>query len=251
MLPLLQGKAFMGICFKFSCAGLLLGLASVLSGCAVHDTDVAHYTKSAHGQPAHQIVGDPDFNWHLSGDRRVAPRQVFSDQGRIWLQWHAHQAVPTIFVEHLDGWQVVDQHPHGQYTVIEGSWQRLRFQGAQMQAMAAYRQAGATPCVNTSVSQPTGFDVRVSDGSIRQALRRWSEQANWFFDDAHWSLSVDFPITAPAVFNTDFELAVRGLLESARISGQAVKPCFYANHVLRVIPAAQSCDPMADQGDRP
>jgi len=62
---------------------------------------------------------------------------------------------------------------------------------------------------------------------------------------------VDFPITAPAIFNADYEEAVRGLLESTRVSGQSVKPCFYANHVLRVIPAAQSCDPMANQGDRP
>ncbi|UOD51235.1 TcpQ domain-containing protein [Orrella daihaiensis] len=244
----------MGICCRWSCTSLWLGLAAALTSCAVHDTDVPQLSRSMAHRPAHALVGEPDFNWHLSGDRRVAPRQVFSDQGRIWLQWHPHQAVPTVFVDQFGSWQVVDQQPYGQYTVVDGHWQRLMFQGGQLQAMAVYRQAAApepvVPCVNLCPSTP-GFDVRLSDVSIRQALRRWSEQANWFFDDAHWSLPVDFPVTAPATFSADFELAVRGLLESTRVSGQAVKPCFYANHVLRVIPAAQSCDPMADQGDRP
>ena len=250
----------MVICCKSPCASALLGLTIALAGCAVHDPGLPEYARQmpglASGQVPHMLTGQPDFSWHLSGDRRVAPRQVFSDQGRIWLQWHPHQAVPSVFVEQFGNWQVVDQQPYGQYTVIEGHWPRLRFQGGQLQAMAVYRHAPALapapaqPCVNLCPSAP-GFDVRLSDGSIRQALRRWSEQANWFFDDAHWSLPVDFPITAPATFNADFELAVRGLLESTRVSGQAVKPCFYANHVLRVIPAAQSCDPMADQGDRP
>lgn len=251
----------MVICGNSPCAVLLLGLAFTAAGCAVHDTSLPEYEPHLPGQPGqssqfvHALTGQPDFNWHLSGDRRVAPRQVFSDQGRIWLQWHPHQAVPTVFVEQFGSWQVVDQQPYGQYTVIDGPWQRLRFQGGQLQAMAVYRHASpalhAQPCVNVCPNTPKGFDVRLSDGSIRQALRRWSEQANWFFDDAHWSLPVDFPITAPATFHADFELAVRGLLESTRVSGQAVKPCFYANHVLRVIPASQSCDPMADQGDRP
>lgn len=245
----------MSISCQSSCIGLLLGLVGALVSCAVHDTAAPELNRHLTDRTVHLHTGQPDFNWHLSGDRRVAPRQVFSDQGRIWLQWHPHQAVPTVFVDQFGSWQVVDQQPHGQYTVIDGPWQRLMFQGGQLQAMAVYRQAAAPaavpaqPCVNLCASTPA-FDVRLSDGSIRQALRRWSEQANWFFDDAHWSLPVDFPITAPATFNADFELAVRGLLESTRVSGQAVKPCFYANHVLRVIPAAQSCDPMADQGDR-
>lgn len=246
----------MGIRSKSFCAALSIGLAAGLSGCAVHDTEMSFHRQPKSDQLADLLIGEPDFNWHLSGDRRVAPRQVFSDQGRVWLQWHPHQAVPTVFVDHLGGWRVVQQQPHGQYTVIDGAWQRLRFQGGQLQATAVYRHVPlppqpSQPCANVPTTAAPAFDVRMSDGSIRQALGRWAEQANWFFDDAHWSLPVDFPVTAPASFGPDFETAVRGLLESTRVSGQAVKPCFYANHVLRVIPAAQSCDPMADQGDRP
>jgi len=217
----------------------------------VHDTNVPEFNRHLATRSSQLMTGEPDFNWHLSGDRRVAPRQVFSDQGRIWLQWHPHQAVPTVFVEHSGGWHVVEQTAQGQYTVVDGNWPSLRFQGGQLQAQAVHRAAAVPekPCANAP-SAPSLFDARVSDGTIRQTLRRWSDQANWFFDDAHWSLPVDFPITAPATFHADFELAVQGLLESTRVSGQAVKPCFYANHVLRVIPAAQSCDPMADKGDR-
>lgn len=231
----------------------LASLSLLLPACAVHDTEVPEYRRHETVGRAHSLFGEPDFNWHLSGDRRVAPRQVFSDQGRVWLQWHPHQAPPTVFVEHLGAWQVVDQYPQGQYTVVDGPWKRLRFEAGSLQAMATYGRvlAPASPCANCVPRAEARFDVRLSDGSVRQALRRWSDQANWFFDDAHWSLPVDFPITAPATFDGDFELAVRGLLESTRVSGQAVKPCFYANHVLRVIPAAQSCDPMADEGDRP
>lgn len=230
--------------------GLAASLALLLAGCVVHDTQLPELNQARSHTPT--VLGDPDFNWHLSGDRRVAPRQVFSDQGRIWLQWHPHQAVPTVFVQDLGGWRVIEQLPQGQYTVVDGPWRRLRFQGGHLQAMAVYQPAvpAAAPCPDAT-PRGAGFAVRVADGTIRQTLRRWSEQANWFFDDAHWSLNVDFPITAPATFNANFEQAVRGLLESTRISGQSVKPCFYANHVLRVIPAAQSCDPMANQGDRP
>ena len=240
----------MGIKTATSGLGGLAICLGLMVGCTVHNTQLP----LPHRAPpfAHAGPAEPDFNWHLSGDRRVAPRQVFSDQGRIWLQWHPHQAVPSVFVEQFGAWQVVDQVAQGQYTVIDGHWQRLMFQGANLQAFAVHRPALPTvPCTTAPDSRPSAFDVRLSDGSIRQALRRWSDIGDWHFDDAHWSLAVDFPVTAPAVFHPKFEHAVAELLESTRVSGHAVKPCFYANHVLRVIPAAQSCDPLSDQGDRP
>lgn len=235
-------------------AGLWGVLAIVLAGlsasCVVHETGLPEYATT--GPSDQSMMGEPDFNWHLSGDRRVAPRQVFSDRGRIWLQWHPHQAVPAVFVEQPHGWQVIDQRQQGQYTVIDGLWRRLRFQGGQLLAMAVYRptavdDACGKPCPGTGAR----FDLRLSDITIRQALRRWSDQANWFFDDAHWTLAVDLPVTAPASFDGGYESAVTQLLQSVRSAGESVKPCFYANHVLRVISAAQSCDPMTATGDRP
>ena len=227
------------------------GCALVLMGCAVHDTDIPAIEPQARADG--DLIGEPDFNWHLSGDRRVAPRQIFSDQRRIWLQWHPHQAVPGVFVDDFGQWRVVDTQTRGQYTVIDGPWRRLRFQGGSLRAMAVYRSAPGcqTPCTPSAPARVSAFDARLSDASIRMTLKRWADIADWFFEDSLWTLPVDFPVTAPAVFDADFETAVRELLLSARVAGQAVKPCFYANHVLRVIAAAQSCDAVADQGDRP
>jgi hypothetical protein len=235
---------------KISAVVLML-VAAALAGCAVHDTRMPELEPQAPIDG--ELLGEPDFNWHLSGDRRVAPRQIFSDQQRIWLQWHPHQAVPSVFVDDFGQWRVLEQYQRGQYTVIDGPWRRLRFQGGALRAMAVYRSepAGVQPCLPSQPTTPSAFDARLSDGSVRQTLRRWADIADWFFDDSLWSLPVDFPVTAPATFHADFETAVRELLLSARVAGQSVKPCFYANHVLRVIGASQSCDAMADQGDRP
>ena len=74
-----------------------VGLALAASGCVVKDTAIDDAFVQAVDHFV--VVGDPDFNWHLSGDRRVAPRQVFSDARRIWLQWHPHQAIPTVFAQ--------------------------------------------------------------------------------------------------------------------------------------------------------
>ena len=235
-------------------AGLRAVLAILLAGlstsCVVPDISLPEYTDTGPGNQS--MMTEPDFNWHLSGDRRVAPRQVFSDRGRIWLQWHPHQAVPAVFVEQSHGWQVLDQHQQGQYTVIDGHWRRLRFQGGQLQASAVYRPTIVDrACDKSCPATGAKFQLRLADSTIRQALRRWSEQANWFFDDAHWTLAVDLPVTAPADFDGGYESAVTQLLRSVRSAGESVKPCFYANHVLRVISAAQSCDPMTTTGDRP
>jgi hypothetical protein len=226
--------------------------SALLSACVVHDTAISEYAPLS--EEALLLSGEPDFNWHLSGDKRVAPRQVFSDQGRVWLQWHPHQAMPAVFVEHLNRWKLIETDQKGQYSVIDGPWRRLRFQGGQLQAYAVYmsgRGVSHTPC--EAVVKPAGsrFELRLSDHTIRQALQRWATEVNWFFDDAHWTLPVDLPVTAPATFSGSFDAAVTELLASTRTAGESVKPCFYANHVLRVISAAQSCDPMDNRGDRP
>ena len=219
----------------------------VLQGCVVHDTSITAFDQAKSTSP--YLSREPDFNWKLSGDQRVAPRQVFSSGDRIWLQWHPHQAVPSVFAQVPKGWKVIDLTQQGAYSMIEGHWTKLLFQGGHLRAMATYQADAPAPSVHHTTAAAGGFDLRLSDGTIRQALNRWSKQANWFFDDSHWALTVDLPVTAPASFQGGFETAVGELLKSTRITGQPIKACFYANHVLRVIPSAQSCDPMADQGE--
>jgi len=227
-----------------------VGLALAASGCVVKDTaiDGSFIQTADHGM----VVGDPDFNWHLSGDRRVAPRQVFSDASHIWLQWHPHQSIPTVFAQSGVHWQVLDLRMQGQYAIVDGQWQVLRFQGAQLQAHAHRRIRSDCPPGPSSAPPPSArqFELRISDRTIRQALNRWALENNWYFDDAHWTLPVDLPVTAPARFSGDFAAAVEQLLQAVEGAGRPARPCFYANHVLRVIPKTASCEPGQTPGDK-
>src|SRR5690606_21602452 len=75
---------------------LILCSSVVLSGgCAV---GADPHTAADPSQDRLLLIGEPDFNWYMSGDRRVAPLQVFSDQWRIWLQWHRGQPIPSVLV---------------------------------------------------------------------------------------------------------------------------------------------------------
>ena len=236
---------------KYILIGVIgVGLALAASGCVVKDTaiDDSFVQIADHGV----VVGDPDFNWHLSGDRRVAPRQVFSDAHHIWLQWHPHQAVPTVFAQIGAHWQVLDLRTQGQYAIVDGQWSVLRFQGAQLQAHAHRRtRSDCSPLLSTAPTSSTRpFELRISDRTIRQALNRWALENDWYFDDAHWTLPVDLPVTAPAWFSGDFAAAVEQLLQAVEGAGRPARPCFYANHVLRVIPKTASCEPGQTPGDK-
>lgn len=227
-----------------------VGLALAASGCVVHDTAIDEPFEPV---ARHDMVaGDPDFNWHLSGDRRVAPRQVFSDARHIWLQWHPHQSVPTVFGQSGVQWQVLDLRTQGQYSIVDGQWSVLRFQGAQIQAHAHRRLSSDCLSLAKPAAQPNArrFELRVADRTIRQALNRWALESDWYFDDAHWTLPVDLPVTAPAGFSGDFSAAVEQLLHAVEGAGRPARPCFYANHVLRVIPKTASCEPSQGPGDK-
>jgi hypothetical protein len=237
-----------GLCctLRTSALGLVLLFGA---GCSVKDpsrVDPVSTIPATHG-----LVGEPDFNWHLSGDRRVAPRQVFSDAIHVWVQWHVHQALPIIMGHAGDGhWQVVDYRQHGQYTVIQGYWPELRFQGGQLIASAAHRLTQSSACASQPAPSAAPFELRLSDKTIRQALGRWAHESHWYFEDSHWDVPVDLPVSAAARFSGDFPSAVTQLLAATEASGRSLQACFYGNHVLRVIPRAQSCDPSDTPADR-
>jgi len=227
------------------------------------------------GQPSGklQLIGEPDFDWFLSGDRRVAPLQVFSDDWRVWLQWYPDQPKPSILVLEQGGWRVATPRQHGKFSVLDGQWQQLRFQGGALRADArrgrqhllqsardsAASQAADSRSVHGGVArQPPGeadvqrrtrFEVQLEDHTIRQTLIRWAREHQWRFENSHWSVTVDLPVTAPGVFEGDFIGAVRALLAATDIAGRPLQPCFYANRVLRVISANESCDPTARSGE--
>lgn len=242
-----SGRQMKAASYWFGVVGI--GVVLCVSGCAVKDTaiDEPYVDELTHDR----LLGDPDFNWHLSGDRRVAPRQVFSDAHHVWIQWHPHQAIPTVFARAGDDWQVVTSREQGPYTIIEGRWSELRFQGAQLRAHAHHRPR--TDCAGPQPSsQDSGgrrFELRLADRTIRQALNRWAIESDWYFDDAHWTLPVDLPVTATASFKGDFPGAVEQLLHAVEAAGRPARPCFYANHVLRVIPKTAACEPGQGPGD--
>lgn len=111
--------------------------------------------------------------------------------------------------------------------------------------------APSASAATTVVMAPpvASFEVKTSDRSVREALSRWAKAAGWVHEPAHWALDKDFPIAAaagPEVFGPDFKGAVRVLLSSTELTDRPVQPCFYTNHVVRVIPKAELCDKTAD-----
>ena len=208
--------------------------------------------------------GKLDFGWRLSGDRAVAPLQVFSDASRTWLQWLPGQILPIILGSSEQGEQVLTYLRQGPYTIIEGHWPALLFRSARQQARA--RRADATPVAAatspklgssayaplqptdprvpepiTGVSQPF-FAVSHTDLHLRQALTRWAGLSGWRFEPEHWAVDIDIPLSASAKFSEDFVSSVQALLASTELSDRPLQPCFYSNQVLRIVPVAEPCD---------
>lgn len=248
----------------------------------------AKYSHKSSATELPAVTGEPDFNWRLSGDRRVAPKQVFSDLDRVWLQWPHTQPLPTIFGRVDDVWEVLQPQKVGAYVLISGEWTALKFQGGAVKALAQKigyesipqqvlrydsrhnqystqhdldheqprqlnRQPGlAYPSQSAQlIQQPRPvFSIQPSDKTIRQAIKRWASLTTWHFDNVHWAVNVDLPITASAEFSDDFVTSVQQLLTSTEMSDKPVQPCFYTNKVLRVVPIAQACDPQARKESR-
>lgn len=83
-----------------------------------------------------------DFNWRLSGERAVAPLQVFDDGRRTWLHFAPGQPLPAIFAVGRGGERPVPYQRRDPYVVIDGVWPALIMRGGSLRAMAR-RQAGA------------------------------------------------------------------------------------------------------------
>ncbi len=201
--------------------------------------------------------GKLDFGWRLSGDRAVAPLQVFSDTSRTWLQWLPGQMLPIILGASEQGEQVLTYLRQGPYTIIEGHWPTLMFRSASQQARARrvgasvassgnaqrtgsqYRMAVPQP---STQSQRPFFSVSHTDLHLRQALIRWAGLSGWRFEPEHWAVDVDIPLSASAIFSDDFISSVQELLASTELSDRPLQPCFYSNQVLRIVPVAEPCD---------
>ena len=261
------------VAFRICCQVVLL---SQLVACA-GDSRVPDRTGSSHGTPA--PVGPLDFGWRLSGDRAVAPLQVFSDSRQTWLQWTPGQSLPAILAVGPEGEHVLAYTRQEPYTIIDGRWPRLAFRAGSRQALArkrglsAQHQAdmpgqplstpvatdapepvsrrlevpGALQEVAASPDEPTVpvrnvYSVTPDDGHLRQALSRWTGLSGWRFQSEHWAVDVDVPISAGASFGDDFVQAVQSLVATTELSDRPLQPCFYSNQVLRIVVASEPCD---------
>ncbi|WP_198298411.1 TcpQ domain-containing protein [Bordetella genomosp. 8] len=223
-----------------------------------------------------------DFNWRLSGDRQVAPLQVFDDGRQTWLQFAPGQPVPALFTEQHGAERPARYVRHEPYVIVQGKWPAVVMRGGALQARADYlgvaRHAEATPAAmmaataalpalgaqsaakagakagtkagtNTTTGAtkivPSGaglYRVGPADENIRRALARWAGLAGWTFQAEHWAVDVDIPLAGSADFSDDFKRSVRELVAATELGDRPLQPCFYANQVLRVIPLSQACD---------
>ena len=108
--------------------------------------------------------GKLDFGWKLSGDRAVAPLQVFSDTSRTWLQWLPGQILPIILGATEQGEQVLTYLRQGPYTILEGHWPALLFRSARLQARA--RRVDASLAASGSMPHPLAQDPLAPQHSL-------------------------------------------------------------------------------------
>lgn len=105
-------------------------------------------------------TGQLDFGWKLSGERTIAPLQVFSDTTQTWLQWLPQQAIPLILTSDREGERVLPYTRQDPYTIIAGHWPRLIFrlgnQQAQARRVRSEQQASQIPAQQSSASLTPG-----------------------------------------------------------------------------------------------
>lgn len=76
------------------------------------------------------------------------------------------------------------------------------------------------------------WDLRQSDGSVRNALARWAKEAGWQFI---WAVPTDFSIDASATIHGTFEQALHSVVDALSHSEVPIQALMYkGNHVLRI-----------------
>ncbi|WP_353146724.1 TcpQ domain-containing protein [Pollutimonas bauzanensis] len=220
------------------------------------------------------------FSWRLSGDRAVAPLQVFDNGRQTWLQFVSGQALPAVFEHTAAGDRPLSYTREGPYMLLDGVWPMLVLRGGQLKSLVERVNERVTESVvpvaeiNTITDEPAKqieaaqaavtkltaesfkvgtevsaqpepqqpYTISPQDQNLRSALARWARSAGWTFEPEHWAVDADIPIVGSAAFEPGFKLAVQELVASTELADRPLRPCFYSNLVLRIVPYAQQCD---------
>ena len=108
-------------------------------------------TAESRGEPAHY-----NFEWRLSGDRAVAPAQVFDNGRQTWLQFAPGQPLPAIFERTGRGDRHLDFRRDGPYVVLPGVWPNLILRGGRLKSFAdrVADQSIKEPALSSSSGTP-------------------------------------------------------------------------------------------------
>lgn len=88
----------------------------------------------------------------------------------------------------------------------------------------------------SSLPAERSWQVRYTDGNIQGTLRRWAEESGegW---QISWESPMEFPTVLEAEFTGSFRAAVDGVVSALAASEAPVWARFYANKVVRIVPA--------------
>lgn len=126
----------------------------LLAGCAQFpDLQTAFKSLDPVGMPdsAAPAEGQFHFGWILSGDRNIAPLQVFDNGRKVWLQFGPGSPMPALFARSLKqalqqgiaGDRLLTPRRQGDFLVIDEVPALLVIRGGHLQALARRGDKGA------------------------------------------------------------------------------------------------------------
>lgn len=126
----------------------------------------------------------------------------------------------------------------------QSSEQRKTISLSEIETMQETSSGSSTSMTSDGVA---AFTAQIADHTFRQLLRRWAPLADWVFNDEHWTVAVDIPISGPFLHEGAFTEAVQRLLLSTQLGDYPLRPCFYSNQVLRVVSLHEGCMPHTEE----
>lgn len=110
---------------------------------------------------------------------------------------------------------------------------------------AVARPTTATVPAHSMSAKPGINDVVVwtvspADHNLRQLIDRYASSVGWV---SQWDVDKDILVNFSDEKPNNFKAAVRYVLASTQFGDLKVKPCFYSNAVVRVVPTTTKCNP--------